>query len=248
MKQSWKFAGVEIEGGWKDTSKVLPIFKSDGSVRVPNYLSYYDDVFYRGEWDDLTPEMQHAPKIKSKGAAYSGEVASPKLKNKKEIKNFIAKNYPDNTDWSCGLHIHISFDSLIKYAGIMTKSFHEQFMSMMNKFGDKYGYSDTETEYNFWARFKGDNSYCQKSFAPLPFQAAKYTMMNFSAFKHDRRTFECRAFPAFASKEVAYKAIESYLNLVDSYLANWLDVNDTEVQNNLRILKGYLTADEPLNK
>lgn len=255
-KQRWAKIGVEIEGAWKDVSRVLPYFKSDGSVDVPNYRSLrsHNEALVP-DFDKLKPKMRKNAAKFYKDKAFSGEVASPAFDNLADMVKWINDCYPDEASYRCGIHIHVSFSNLMDYAAIMTQGFHEHLMRQINKFGDKHMYA-SETDKEYWTRFVGGNMYCRKTFSPLrgrgesfAFSSDRYHIMNYTAFlNRNRRTFECRAFPSFREKDKALKAIAIFLFAIEDYMKNLFVPDSEETKFSMDNLRFYLSPDEPLAK
>jgi len=242
--------GVEIEGGWKNASKITSLIKDDGSVIIPEYSSLYSIFTGRGH---LTPR-EKAQIIKAKPSNLCGEVASPVFNTLPQFKRWTRRVYPDATNATCGLHIHVSFPRLIDYATLMTRSFNSRFLSEINRFGENFVDKDEAMAKIYWDRFFNKNSYSLKKFCPLGTlqndAGHKYRFINYGAFTYTdrKRTFECRSFPAFNQRGLAEKAVELFLKLCEDYIAEFANPEDPEIVLNMQVLKRYLSPDESLNK
>jgi hypothetical protein len=254
-KKLWAKIGVELEGAWKDVTRVLPDFKSDASVFVPNYRNcgLAHNTALVPDFVKLKPKLRKAAIKFYAGKPFSGEVASPAFESLADAEKWIDASYPDEASYRCGMHIHISFDSLLMYAAVMTEGFHDHLMRQINKFGDKHMYSnDTDKEY--WTRFLGQNAYCSKSFSPLRgaqthYGTGRYFIMNYGAFLNkNRRTFECRAFPAFRNKEMCLKALNMFIFAIEDYVENLFVADSPETLSRIAALRYYLSPEEPLAK
>lgn len=240
--------GVEIEGAWNDCSRVVPWLKTDGSVSVSGYSSVGRHV--SSEYNKFDPVQRQALINSYKGISHSGEIASHPLSSKGELDNWLNRVYPDSSNETCGIHVHASFHDLKNYAALMTQSFYEMFLGSLHSFGELHAKDHSI----YWNRFIGNNTYCRKIYNPsreISTGDGKYRLLNYSHFhRAGGRTFECRAFPAFQSKEVAREAIYTFLNIIRNFLIYYKPTEE-EMKPYLEVLKECLkrnaTPEERIN-
>jgi hypothetical protein len=207
--QHIKKIGIELEGYWHEKP---PRAKEDGSVNAtcredcPGYSS-----FRRSGW--------------------RGELASlPILPTRWE--NFMKTKYPDHTDGSCGLHVHMSFNNPADYTRLMFPDFWEFFLESWQQWAT----INLNDNCRFWPRFRGENNFCLRQFSPQSQWAdrshggSRYTHLNYCWNQHAKQselngrriyengTLECRLLPMFVKKETAISAIWHLLSIVNTFL------------------------------
>lgn len=192
--------GVELEGGWKNT------FPEDDPTEI-----YADHSVHLG------------------GFTHIGEIASPPLLLEEAIK-WTDVHYPDGSDTTCGMHIHVSVKDDLAYARLsVSPHFYMKFLLWGKAFCDTLPKGDDRDR--FYSRLKGDNRFCALKFIPsrqIPLKRKgggnnvdanpRYTQLNFAKGVHG--TVENRTFPIFKEKETALKVIEAYVGLVEEFLAS----------------------------
>lgn len=192
--------GVEIEGGWLNGHKAIESVYGDGSVNIADYYSKDEDDSCE---DDIC-----------------GEVCSDPLPSLRNLGKWVREFYPDTTNETCGLHIHLSTKRHLDYALLMHKKFFDLFVNGMSEWGKKNLGNRSEEDKAFWKRLSGVNTYCRKEWKPikqLQGDWERYTMLNYAAFR-DHRTIECRLLPAFKDVEKSLRGIGFFVKLTDSYL------------------------------
>ena len=143
-----------------------------------------------------------------------GEIASAPLL-KKEVKNWILSNYPDQTNSTCGIHVHLSFCSDVDYSQLMTHEFYDYFLAKMEKWGNKNKINEGSA---FWRRLEG-STYCNKKFIPdqqTYNNGDRYTHINYCYSKYG--TLEIRLLPAFQKSCLAVSAVREIIKIVNEYL------------------------------
>lgn len=200
--------GVEIEGAWEDISRLRvdsrAIFKNDSSVSISDYSFW--------------PE----------GPRSKGEIAGPAFDKLSDLLKWMDIVYPNVTNASCGLHIHISMLCPEHYALLMEPEFFIIFTAEMRKWGSCVCSSKSSEDENFWHRALGRNNYCSRLYdAQSGVVGSGYRgQLNYGAYcRH--KTLECRAFPAFNDKNKAIEAVKFFYNLVNNYIANIKPTNNT---------------------
>jgi hypothetical protein len=162
---------------------------------------------------------------------YEGETVSPPCRTKSELKDWIRKNYPDEINRTCGMHIHVSFRSEADYNRLMTKKFYTAFLENAKEWGLENKINEGSA---FWHRLEGKNSFCKLlttkdgrfKISTVKRQAnahdkggPRYFQLNFCKNVHN--TLECRLFPTFQKKKIAESAVDFFYNLVENYLSQF---------------------------
>src|SRR5690348_1841470 len=75
----------------------------------------------------------------------------------------MKKYYPSMMDASCGLHVHMSFDTLRYYSLLMTPEYQETIVEYLRKWAVSEGFPNGHLIYE---RLKGQSVYCQKKYWP----------------------------------------------------------------------------------
>ena len=126
--------GIELEGGWK-TGMGLAVIR-DGSV------SFTDT------------------EIQSHSIQAAGEIPSPPLEMS-EWEGWLTNHYPSYSNTSCGLHIHLSFNSALRYQRLMDPSYSATIVAELERWGREEGLPQNHP---MWKRLKGGCKYCQLTF------------------------------------------------------------------------------------
>ena len=200
--------GIELEGLWIDPPSHINVY-GDGSV-------YFND---RDEDQDSDNNVQ------------IGEINCKPLELHEAIR-FIDTSYPDDMNKSCGYHIHLSFKDELAYAQLMEKKFYDYFLTKMEEFGHE---NKINADSQFWARLRGENTFCKKRFLALKQVKLKYkdedryAHLNYcynlrsrdpnTGIEKPRKTLECRLFPVFHKKDLAIKGLIRFCEIVETYLA-----------------------------
>ena len=196
--------GVELEGGWK----VLP---------VGAHLDVDNSVFDRGR-----PGARHI--VPPVAGVVSGEIVSPPMLPI-AIAPWIRTHYPSCVDATCGMHIHVSFKSLLNYQRLMIPEFQETSCYYFAKWAEEEGFAK---QHPIWTRLAGKNDTCQDKFWPeLQVQVDhkhydkldaghRYTKVNFCWNRFE--TMEFRVLPMMDTPDQAIRAIRHYLMIVNACL------------------------------
>ncbi len=190
--------GLELEGGWMDTSipKHTTQLHADGSVR------------------NLSSDCPHV-----------GEIASPVISSAETARRWLIRHYPDSVNDSCGFHIHIGV-SLLNYTRLMDEDFHKFYLKQMNEFYEEHKGERGFDLFKY--RLDGKNIYCQKKFRPeeqLQRTEAygprrthpRYSQLNYCWARHG--TMECRVFPCFPRAASSVAAFTAFTDCVNTFLA-----------------------------
>lgn len=212
--------GVEIEGYWENIPRpsnndLIHDIHEDGSVEFDDHDGS-NDCTDDCEIDSYGDCIDHSPN----NDGYIGECVSKPLSIDDAI-TFVDKCYPDETNSSCGLHVHLSVKSKIAYMKLTSPKFYDYFIKRITDWGHKKGIRQGS---QFWKRLQGENTYCLNQFNPEAqyrtsehYHGSRYTHLNYCYGLHG--TVECRLFPAFQDKELAKSAVKEYYNIVQDYLS-----------------------------
>ena len=248
--------GVELEGGWRDPDiQHHKNFHEDGSVELDE-LSEDKERNCQHEHDsdcyDIDCQHEHTPDCCDhcqhehdencerencghdcddnpacwEGGASAGEMVSDPG-SLPVVFEFMDKYWPDETNKSCGMHVHISLKSNLDYSRLMSVRFYRHFMRKMKIFGERRHIHPNSP---FWERFEGKNRYCERNdkdgrpdFRDLmkdqPLgknRDSRYRHVNFCYGKHG--TVEIRMLPMFKKISVAKSAVTYMTGLIERYL------------------------------
>jgi hypothetical protein len=192
--------GVELEGGWKDMTPGIA-FENDTSV-----------------FKDAKTGTQKLPA----GISYAGEIpVGPFVPA--VIGKAITKYYPDKVDSTCGLHVHMSFESLLHYGWLMVPEYQETILEYLIRWAKKEGFPD---DHHIWTRLKGQSTYCQKKFWPDEQVKAKkdhdrerfghrYTVVHYCGRQN---TIEVRVLPMMTTPVQSIRAVKEVLRITNACL------------------------------
>lgn len=165
------------------------------------------NIYYDGSVKDLA-EIEKA-----------GEISSTPL-SLIEIQEFISRNYPDKVNYSCGLHIHLSFKNNFYYSLLITRDFYDFFLFKIEEWGKEEKINDNSI---FWERWKGECCYCKRKFSPeqqinlTSKGSIRYTHLNYCYALHG--TIEVRIFPSFEKSRLAISAVKRTIEIFESWLS-----------------------------
>ena len=198
--------GVELEGGWERDNDYRDEIKGDCSVEVNNHREYDEDDFDEDrDYDDTY---------------INGEIVSPPISKWDELATFMADRYPDMVNSTCGLHVHISTNTVGQYQALATERFYDFMKFSLRTWGKK---AKIRSEHNFWKRLSGSNHYCEDFFDPdsQMFNRYKtenrYCIVNYCYDLHG--TMEVRVLPMFKQPKVSIAAVNNILWTVNKYLS-----------------------------
>ena len=130
--------GIEFEGGW------AKYIHSDGRAGKYGELG----VHVKRKRTPQALKYDGSVQINTPEAAWKGEIASKPLQIR-NIRAWIARNRPEIIDPSCGTHVHVSVTDSSKYTQLTDKTFEEEYLARMAKWGSK-NHVPKNTE--FWKR------------------------------------------------------------------------------------------------
>jgi hypothetical protein len=187
--------GIELEGGWN---------------RVFSYTCFKHDIsVFNGS---------EVPTGLHEQTGHYGEVASDPLSPPLGAE-WIAVHYPDFSDYTCGMHVHVSLRKVSFYQRLATRDFFNYWHKSLEQWGRETGVKDPD----FWVRLDGGNRFCRKAFAAEAQVGltrkegnTRRTQLNYCYNLH--KTIECRVFPIFAKAETAVQAFYAHVWIIEKYL------------------------------
>lgn len=205
VKNRLAYVGLELEGGWFEPPKDLKLV-GDGSV------------FAGKSKVDVAGLTREHPSFRK------GEVNSPPIEPIL-VPTWIKKFYPDVVDFTCGLHVHMSFQHSHYYEMLTDKSYFDTLVHWLELWGKE---TKVPESHQFWERLAGKNTYCKKKFHPLSQILAtsksydhgtpegRYTFLNYC--QRYRGTIECRVLPMFEDASTSIKAVSALINITNASL------------------------------
>lgn len=194
--------GVELEGGWKN---------------IPDGVQPETDT---SVFKDPKTDQQRVPP----GLVFAGEIPIGPFVPA-AIGRAMKKYYPQVVDKTCGLHVHMSFESLVHYGWLIVPEFQETMSEYLFRWAKKEGFAD---DHHIWPRLKGQSTYCQKKFWPdaqISRKAAKghnreefghrYTVVNYCGRQN---TIEVRVLPMMDTVEQAIRGVKEVMKITNACL------------------------------
>jgi hypothetical protein len=160
--------GIELEGGWTR-----------------------EQVLAHGAEITHDASVQGLP-----DGCYRGEIPSPPL-GIEQWEAWVRKHYPQHSNASCGLHVHMSFRSPLTYQRLMCQAYETALLGGISRWAAGL----LPPGHHLWGRLHGENRYCRSAF--LADQQARvrnksqsrYTIVNYCYQLH--QTLEVRVLPMF---------------------------------------------------
>lgn len=191
-----------------------------GSIQCVNLVG----IELEGGWDNRPHNFHGDPSV-----SCSGEIVGETISDPMKLSEALAwttKNYPNYSNRSCGIHVHLSFSNRLAYMQMLDKKFYDQvFLPQAEIWGKNNKVREGSA---FWDRLSGNNRFCLKGFEGE--KQAKLTSKNTLRYRHlnycwnIHNTLECRLFPCFQAKDkkgvpkLAHNAIRFFYHLANNYL------------------------------
>ncbi len=190
--KSFKKVGIEIEGRFLDLRALCR--RADNADLTHNSDS---SIRYSPDNERCEPnEFQTNP----------GSI--------REACQQLVDYYPDETDHSCGMHVHVSFDA-IDVALFNTREFFTYFRKRWEEWGARMNLSPQS---QFYRRLRGDNDFCRVNVDPVDYRNQdRYHQLNFGAWA-DHKTIECRMLPMFRRASLGVAAVQELLTIYEDFL------------------------------
>ena len=191
--------GIELEGGWNqvNTDAKNGRFVPDSSVCQLNFRN--------------VGELVSLP-IPLKG-------------DYKPVDKWLVDNYPDGLNHTCGLHVHMSFDSAINYMRLLRPEFPA---TVVKIFSDWATREKLRLDHSLWERLQGKSIYCQHQYQgddqlannrkdyDKGRKGHRYTVINYAYNRTG--TLECRLLPMLDTVDQALSAVHELLDATNSFL------------------------------
>lgn len=226
--------GIELEGGWTKLPEGTAL-AHDGSVRVGT-----GDPVLEAEINTLTTNYNNGlltrtryeaairPLVARRDAAASklltGELPSEPLEPSKFVA-WMKKFYPSHVNETCGLHVHMSFESALHYQRLMTPAYQGTVVRYLTDWAKEEG---LPSSHPIWSRLKGESRYCQlKYFADAQAQTRsksydqsrpghRYTAINYPFLQHG--TVEVRILPMMENVDQGIRSVQRVLDITNAFL------------------------------
>lgn len=196
VKNRVALVGVELEGGWVQLPTGVAQLDVDGSV-----------------FDRRVPAgVRHIGELPIGPALPAG------------IPELIRINHPQKVNHTCGMHVHMSFDSLWYYQLLMVPEYQITMIEYLTRWAKDNKFKDT---HHIWARLRGESQYCRNEFWPDIQSGTKR-----KDFNHDRpghrythvhycgrqRTIEIRTLPMMDKVKLAVSAVQEVISITNACL------------------------------
>lgn len=191
--RAYDLIGIEIEGRFENRRDVERLARSEGLGTTG------DGSIHRGDTDATPMEIQTKP-----------ELLAGALRQ-------LAKFYPDETDESCGMHVHVSFKDIGSFSLLASPEFGAYFTQRWRDWGTRLNINPRNA---FWKRLNGENDYCNPNSARdfnEPFGADRYRQLNFHAW-NEHKTVECRLLPMFREARLAFAAVTELISIYEDWI------------------------------
>lgn len=251
LKERISMIGIELEGGWIALPPGTRVIR-DGSVRGlahpqggsvvevggPTRPGPAGSVRDRARNDRRPGESIEAAMVRivtADGLAgvqtpnlpdmQVGEVPSPPMPPV-ELGVWMRRYYPQSVNETCGLHVHMSFESALHYQRLMVPSYQATILKYMGLWARE---ENLRKDHVLWPRIRGESRYCQHQFWPdhqiknrakdfnHEREGHRYTVINYCY--HNTGTVECRLLPMMADAEQGIRAVQRILDITNAFLA-----------------------------
>lgn len=242
-----RLVGVELEGGWDAMPAGCDGPIRDGSVEFPP-PSMPEEINRLINSFDATAQrkgmaMLEKWKQSNRYPQWVGELPSPAMPVK-EVDSWVRKFYPHYVNASCGLHVHMSFNTNLTYQRLMTMpptgqlmgEYENTIIELLTKWATEEGLPDTHP---FWPRLQGKCQYCKVGNKIIDKQARlakkafernapvnRYYGVNYSFSTHG--TIEIRFLPMFEQADQALRAVRRVLDITNAFILTQLKRETTE--------------------
>lgn len=194
VKNRVALVGVELEGGWLELPPGILELVHDGSV-----------------FEGRPPA----------GVRHIGELPLGPMVPA-AIAESLKIHWPAKMNKTCGMHVHMSFDTLWYYSLLMVPEYQETVCAYLTRWAKDAGLPDN---HNIFERLRGESRFCQKKFWPDE-QAAtqrknhdqnqhghRYTIIHYCG---RNKTIECRVLPMIPKLALSVKAIHHLLDITNA--------------------------------
>lgn len=257
-----KAVGVELEGGWNKLPEGTTGVERDGSVKfdvmdVPQEIRQLLQSPLRSEAARGTKLFQEWKLANC--PQYPGELPSPVLKIS-EMEGWVRKFYPSHINDTCGLHLHMSFNTNLTYQRLMTPQYEKDVLRLMKEWAKR---EEIPEDHAFWLRVDGwdcrvrgkkvKSDFCRVGNKYIDEQARiqrknwdhhakvnRYTAVNYSYATHG--TVELRFLPMFKEVDQSISALNECLRITNAFILSQREAAKEESAEAIR-LKEELSDD-----
>jgi hypothetical protein len=194
--------GIELEGGWTKLPAGVRQLVHDGSIA----------------------DLPDAIDIDGKPTPVRiGELPSPPMPLA-NVTPWLQAHYPQLYNESCGLHIHLSFNSALTYSRLMVPTYPATIIHYVAKWAET---RKLPKIHPLWLRLQGQCAYCQHTFdADLQVTMPKdhnrtrpghrYSVINYCYSLYN--TLECRLLSMMDNAEQADDAVKQIIKITNAFL------------------------------
>ena len=196
VKNRVTLAGVELEGGWITLPPGVAALEHDGSV-----------------FNGRIPA----------GAKHIGELPIGPVMPA-GIAELLKVNYPQKINHTCGMHVHMSFDTLWHYHLLMVPEYPVTMLHYLRKWATAAGLKETHP---IWARLNNESRYCKNEFWPdrqasnkrkdhnMEVPGHRYTHVHYCGRQN---TIEIRTLPMMEKFKSAVNAVHQVIQITNGCL------------------------------
>ncbi len=217
--------GIELEGGWDKVPHGIKL-EHDGSVVIRIPATKVEDVYSKEKIAAAKQAGIILPDFRQQFKnIHTGEIPSMILEPK-DFPDWVNKYYPNYVNETCGMHMHMSFETALHYSKLMTPDYGSCIVAATTAWAKDQGLGKNHP---IWKRLAGKNQYCQAKFWADD-QARKqtkdhnreghgnrYTMISYPYSL--KGTIECRLLPMMDTSEQAVSALKMILNTTNACLS-----------------------------
>jgi hypothetical protein len=196
VKNRVALVGVELEGGWTGLPQGVMALEHDGSV-----------------FNGRIPA----------GVRYIGELPiGPALPA--GIGELMRINHPQKVNHTCGMHVHMSFDTLWYYHLLMVPEYQETILHYITKWATEQKFKENHC---IWSRLRGESNFCKKEFWPDIQASTKRKNHGMNAPGHRythvhycgrQNTIEIRTLPMMDKVKLATNAVHHIIDITNACL------------------------------
>ena len=220
--------GVELEGGWVKLPPGVSL-THDGSVSIKQPEDPTFERKYR-QWQETANRANQEGRLNTvpppthRIKLHVGELPSTPMEVEK-VAAWMKEFYPDKVNETCGLHVHVSFKSVLQYQRLMTPSYPATIVEYFTQWARAEGLSD---KHPLWERLTGNNRFCKHEFHAQEQVVSRkdhnqtrpghrYTVINY-CYSVYGGTLECRLLPMMDTSDQGIRAVQHVLAITNAFL------------------------------